>query len=173
MAGNVWEWTSDYFTTRPAGHAQHACCTPRNPRVTSAETSLARGEPGAHIPRRVTKAAPTCAPRTAACVTAPRPASPRRSTPPPATWACAASSESRRSETGRDRGQKQPLTERHPMSFAVVMSPSLRGPRARSDRGGHRPICKATYGATPAGWRINRDSTPRRAAWLVKKQADR
>jgi sulfatase modifying factor 1 len=55
MAGNVWEWTSDYYTANPAGHLQHACCTPRNPRVTSAEASLAPGEPGAHIPRRVTK----------------------------------------------------------------------------------------------------------------------
>ena len=55
MAGNVWEWTSDYFVTRPAEHTQHACCAPRNPRVASAEASLVPGEPGAHIPRRVTK----------------------------------------------------------------------------------------------------------------------
>jgi formylglycine-generating enzyme len=55
MAGNVWEWTSDYFVTHPAAQVQHACCTPRNPRVTSAEASLVPGEPGAHIPRRVIK----------------------------------------------------------------------------------------------------------------------
>jgi formylglycine-generating enzyme len=55
MAGNVWEWTSDYFVARPAGRVQHACCTPRNPRVTSAEASPVPGEPGAHIPRRVIK----------------------------------------------------------------------------------------------------------------------
>jgi formylglycine-generating enzyme len=55
MAGNVWEWTSDYFVARPAAQIQHACCTPRNPRVTSAEASLVPGEPGAHIPRRVIK----------------------------------------------------------------------------------------------------------------------
>jgi formylglycine-generating enzyme required for sulfatase activity len=54
MAGNVWEWTSDYFTTRSTEHV-HSCCTPRNPRVTSAELNLAPDEPGAHIPRRVTK----------------------------------------------------------------------------------------------------------------------
>lgn len=67
MAGNAWEWTSDYFVARPAGGTQHAgraqpadragpaCCTPRNPRVTSAEDSLVPGQPGAHIPRRVIK----------------------------------------------------------------------------------------------------------------------
>ena len=55
MAGNVWEWTSDYFIARPGGQVQHSCCTPRNPRVTSAEASLVPGEPGEHIPRRVTK----------------------------------------------------------------------------------------------------------------------
>jgi formylglycine-generating enzyme required for sulfatase activity len=65
MPGNVWEWTSDYYLARPAAEVPHACCAPRNPRVTSAETSLAPGEPGAHIPRRVTKGgsrlcAPNC-----------------------------------------------------------------------------------------------------------------
>jgi sulfatase modifying factor 1 len=52
LAGNVWEWTSDFYTTR---HADHACCVPRNPRVTSAADSLVPGQPGAHIPRRVIK----------------------------------------------------------------------------------------------------------------------
>jgi formylglycine-generating enzyme required for sulfatase activity len=55
MAGNAWEWTSDYFVTHPAGHTQRACCTPRNPRITSAADSLVPGQPGAHIPRRVIK----------------------------------------------------------------------------------------------------------------------
>ncbi len=55
MAGNVWEWTSDYFATRPAGQVQNACCIPRNPRANSAAGSLVPGQPGAHIPRRVLK----------------------------------------------------------------------------------------------------------------------
>ncbi len=52
MAGNAWEWTSDYFVTERPGPG---CCVPRNPRVTSPEASLVPGEPGAHIPRRVIK----------------------------------------------------------------------------------------------------------------------
>jgi len=57
MAGNVWEWTSDYFLAQPGGSpvAEHACCVPRNPRVTDAAASLVPGQPGAHIPRRVIK----------------------------------------------------------------------------------------------------------------------
>jgi formylglycine-generating enzyme len=53
MAGNVWEWTSDYFTTFQA--SEHACCVPKNPRATSPEFSLIPGEPGAHNPRKVIK----------------------------------------------------------------------------------------------------------------------
>ncbi|WP_331737046.1 formylglycine-generating enzyme family protein (plasmid) [Streptomyces canus] len=33
VAGNVWEWTCDYFTPRHRDPASRACCTPRNPRV--------------------------------------------------------------------------------------------------------------------------------------------
>lgn len=55
MAGNVWEWTSDYFATRPAEQIQRGCCTPRNPQVISATDSLVPGQPGGHIPRRVIK----------------------------------------------------------------------------------------------------------------------
>ena len=54
MTGNVWEWTTDWFT---AHHKiEHACCVPNNPRVTSHQDShAADGEPGAHIPRKVIK----------------------------------------------------------------------------------------------------------------------
>ncbi len=54
MVGNVWEWTSDYFTprhTEPDG----ACCTPHNPRVTTVQPAPVAGEPGASFPRRVIK----------------------------------------------------------------------------------------------------------------------
>jgi formylglycine-generating enzyme len=55
VTGNVWEWTSDYFSTRHPEEAAKACCAPRNPRVDSPEGSHAVGQPGAHIPRKVMK----------------------------------------------------------------------------------------------------------------------
>ena len=55
MAGNVWEWTSDFFTSTHANGEEHPCCAPRNPRVNSPDQSYGGDGPGAHIPRRVTK----------------------------------------------------------------------------------------------------------------------
>src|SRR5947207_3370697 len=55
MAGNVWEWTCDYFTPRHPEEVSKPCCVPHNPRVAAAEQSYALGQPGAHIPRKVIK----------------------------------------------------------------------------------------------------------------------
>jgi len=45
MAGNVWEWTSDFFTRNHSadGHTsevEHACCVPHNPRVDAPSADL-------------------------------------------------------------------------------------------------------------------------------------
>jgi formylglycine-generating enzyme required for sulfatase activity len=65
VTGNVWEWTSDYYSFRgpdsafrgPASEeAPSPCCNPpRNPRTESPQASYDFGRPGASIPRCVIK----------------------------------------------------------------------------------------------------------------------
>ncbi len=55
MAGNVWEWTSDFFTPDHTAESDRPCCAPHNPRVTSPAHSYDLAASGPQIPRRVIK----------------------------------------------------------------------------------------------------------------------
>jgi formylglycine-generating enzyme len=54
MIGNVWEWTSDWWSTS-SGAAPRSCCGPRNPAGGSREGSLDPQQPDLQIPRKVLK----------------------------------------------------------------------------------------------------------------------
>ncbi|WP_018479331.1 formylglycine-generating enzyme family protein [Pontibacter roseus] len=55
MTGNVWEWTDDFFRPRHPEDAAKACCVPRNPKVSTAESGFVQNQPGSNIPKKVLK----------------------------------------------------------------------------------------------------------------------
>ena len=55
MAGNVWEWTSDWYTQNSKGKPKKHCCVPLNPRITNKSESYDPHQPQVKIPRKVLK----------------------------------------------------------------------------------------------------------------------
>jgi formylglycine-generating enzyme required for sulfatase activity len=55
MIGNVWEWTSDFWSTRHPADAAKACCIPKNPRGGPEAASFDPTQPDIAIPRKVLK----------------------------------------------------------------------------------------------------------------------
>ena len=99
MIGNVWEWTTDWYSAKHEADAPKACCIPENPRGGPRGREL---RPVAcrtsRFHARCSRAARTCAHRIiAAAIARPR-AMPSRSIPRQATSAFGASSEVNREE---------------------------------------------------------------------------
>jgi len=55
MIGNVWEWTTDYWSARHPEPAARSCCIPQNPRGGAVDASYDPNVPDIRIPRRVLK----------------------------------------------------------------------------------------------------------------------
>lgn len=55
MAGNVWQWTTDWYSATGQVKTKDACCVPHNPRGGVIEGSYDPTQPRIHIPRKVVK----------------------------------------------------------------------------------------------------------------------
>ena len=55
MIGNVWEWTTDWYSTKHEADAPKACCIPENPHGGREDASYDPCMPNIRIPRKVLK----------------------------------------------------------------------------------------------------------------------
>jgi formylglycine-generating enzyme required for sulfatase activity len=55
MIGNVWEWTTDWWSAKHEADAPKTCCIPENPRGGPEAASYDSCQPNIRIPRKVLK----------------------------------------------------------------------------------------------------------------------
>ena len=84
MIGNVWEWTTDWYSPKHEADAPKACCIPENPRGGREDGSYDPACRTSGFRARSSRAARTCARRTIAAATGRPRAMRSRSIRPPA-----------------------------------------------------------------------------------------
>ena len=140
MIGNVWEWTTDWYSPKHEADAPKACCIPENPRGGRKDDSYDPRTTNVKIPRRSSKAARTCARRSIAAATGRLRAMPSRSTLP-------------RTMSVSDASSEKPLMhhnqEGDAMSECALENrpPSIRDSLRKTMSGWHTRSCAALIGA--------------------------